>query len=393
MMGGTGGGKTWWGPYWLMRVISRDRMCGIGRGARYLVIGPTREMTRDMLVPAFIDSFVGTEYEGEYAIGSNIYSLPSGGKVYFRSADEPLRIEGHHVHGIWVDEPSQMKAGIWPVIQSRSGFFRAPVLFTGYPTDMGWYYHDIYKPWERGDPDYFVIQFDSTENPLYPKAEYERAKRTMPAWLFDMRYRGLFRKPFGLVYPTFGSGCVVEPFDIPSDWPTYVGLDPSVFFGALFVAWQDGVYYAYDEYYTEILETAAVHAGEMSAKVRGVPQWWIYDPARLTDANELAKCGIGPMTKAANAVLTGITTLTGFINSGRFKVMRGRCRNFVDQMEKYSFPTNPATGDVAKENPIKKDDHLPDCARYLIHTLEGAQEEQRVTEVVVYEDNYSITRY
>jgi len=60
-------------------------------------------------------------------------------------------------------------------------------------------------------------------------------------------------------------------------------------------------------------------------------------------------------------------------------------------MEKYSFPTDSMTGDVAKENPIKKDDHLPDCLRYILHTLEGAK--LGAQETVEYYDPVIISPY
>lgn len=391
MLGGTGGGKTWWGPVWLGKKISIDKEAGV-EDARYLALGPTSDMARDQMLPYLEQHFKDTDLEGEWQAQKRIYQLKTGAKIYFRSADKPERIEGHHFRAAWIDEPAQMKAYIWPIIQGRTGYHRAQVLFTGYPTSMNWYYHDIFKRWETGDPDYDVIQFKSTDNPSYPKDEYERAKATLPGWLFDMRYDGKFRKPAGLVYPEFNESLFVEPFDIPDNWPVYVGLDPSVFFGALFLAWNDGIYYAYSDYYTEILTRAEEHAKELNARVRGVVQAWIYDPARLTDVNELAPHGIAPLARAKNPVLTGITTTTGFIKTGRLRVMRGRCPDLVDQMEKYSFPVDAVTGDKAGENPIKKDDHLPDCLRYILHTLEGVADEPEQT-VVVYDDPVRISQF
>ena len=217
-----------------------------------------------------------------------------------------------------------------------------------------------------------MIQFKSTDNPAYPVKEYERAKKTLPGWMFEMRHEGKFRKPFGLVYPMFGDeGMIIDPFEIPSDWPVYVGLDPGVFYGGLFLAERDGIYYAYAEYYNEHVTSAKEHAKALLERVRGTVVKWIYDPSRITDVTDLKPYGIKPLVKGNNAVQAGIVTGTGVINEGRLKVMRGRCPNFIDQMEKYSFPVDPVTGNVAKENPIKKYDHLPDCYRYIVHTLEG----------------------
>jgi hypothetical protein len=136
-----------------------------------------------------------------------------------------------------------------------------------------------------------------------------------------------------------------------------------------------------------------VHARELLGRVRGAVQCWIYDPARLTDVNELAQHGIYPLVAANNPVLTGIVTTTGVIKSGRLRVMRGRCPSLVDQMERYSFPVDPVTGNLATENPIKKDDHLPDCLRYILHTLEGTPPPAPTEEVYTYEERQHISKY
>jgi hypothetical protein len=283
-----------------------------------------------------------------------------------------------------------MPALIWTIIQARTGFYRAPVLFTGYPTNMGWYHQSIFKPWEGGDKDYYVIQFESTDNPMYPRDEMERARGSMPPWMFEMRYRGQFARPSGLVYPGFGTHLLCEPFPIPDDWPTFVGIDPAVFYGALMVAWHDGIYYAYNEYYVRRVRPAKEHAEEMLSKVEGMNQGWIYDPARVTDVVSLIPEGCGPFYQADNAVNAGIMTTTKIVN-GQLRVMRGRCPTFCDQMGKYRYPVDEATGAVVGEKPIKKDDDLPDCARYIFQTLEGQPLSERGT--LVYNDSEDISPY
>ena len=393
MLGGTGAGKTWWSPVWLYYLIHRDWVAGNGGGARYLAIGCTGDMVNDMILPEIERHFSGTEFEGHYHISGRRYELPTGGNIYLRSAEKPHRIEGQHARGAILDEPSEMKALIWPIIMRRTSLYRAPVLFCGYPTNMGWYYESLYVPWTKGDKDIVVIEFPSTANPLYPKAEVEHARATLPAWLFEMSYLGKFRKPFGLVYPDFGESCYVDPFDIPSDWPTYTIVDPAVQYGALMMAWNRGTYYVYNEYYNEVVQSAEEYAEDMLAPQEGVNQGWIYDPARLTDVVNLAAYGCGPFYKANNAIRPGIITLTGMIKSGRFKVMRGRCPVFIDQMAKYRWPTEPASGKIVAgaEKPIKAYDDLPDCARYAVHTLEGEPLEERGT--AVYDGSEEISRY
>jgi hypothetical protein len=97
-----------------------------------------------------------------------------------------------------------------------------------------------------------VVRFDSTENPAFPRAEFERARRDLPAWKFDLFYRAIFTRPAGLIYDSFDPGQHVVPrFAIPADWPRYLGLDfGGVHTAGLFVAQEPGRprFYAYREY-------------------------------------------------------------------------------------------------------------------------------------------------
>jgi hypothetical protein len=47
----------------------------------------------------------------------------------------------------------------------------------------------VYDRWQAGDPTYDVVRFDSTTNPVFPAAEFERARRELPKWKFDLFYR------------------------------------------------------------------------------------------------------------------------------------------------------------------------------------------------------------
>jgi len=48
-------------------------------------------------------------------------------------------------------------------------------------------------------------------------AEYERAKRTLPAWKFEMFYNGNFSRPAGLIYEDYNEGIhLVDDFRHPT---------------------------------------------------------------------------------------------------------------------------------------------------------------------------------
>ena len=96
MIAGTGGGKSWFGPIWLYREIQKYPKDG------FLVISPTYPMFQRIVLPRtkeFLDAVTG----GEYRAGERIYYLPTGGKVFFGSADNPFSLEGVHVRAAWLD--------------------------------------------------------------------------------------------------------------------------------------------------------------------------------------------------------------------------------------------------------------------------------------------------
>ena len=158
-------------------------------GRLQMVVAPTYGLLQRVTLPAalrVLKLFVG----GDYRAIERTFYLRTGGHVYFGSADKPLSLEGVHVYAAWLDEAGQMKREAWDVALRRAGLYEAPVLLTTTPYNLGWLKLEVYDKWAEGDRDYFVVQFPSYWNPVYPRAEYLRAKRTLPRWKFDMFYRG-----------------------------------------------------------------------------------------------------------------------------------------------------------------------------------------------------------
>ncbi|KKL88239.1 hypothetical protein LCGC14_1926720, partial [marine sediment metagenome] len=84
------------------------------------------------------------------------------------------------------------------------------------------------------------------------QAEWDRAKRDLPRWKFDLYYRGVPTRPAGLIYENFDEDEQTRTrFKIPDDWPRYIGLDfGGVNTAALFYARRPGekTLYLYHEY-------------------------------------------------------------------------------------------------------------------------------------------------
>ena len=361
MIAGTGGGKSWFGPIWLYREIQKYPKDG------FLVVSPTYPMFQRIVLPRtkeFLDAVTG----GEYRAGERIYYLPTGGKVFFGSADNPFSLEGVHVRAVWMDEAGQMKREAWDVALRRVGFYKGRVLITTTPYNLGWLKTEVFDRWKAGDRDYEVVQFPSIVNPAYPKEEFERAKATMPDWKFKMFYQGQFARPTGLIYQDFDPAKhVVEPFEIPANWRRIIGVD----FGynnptaAVWLAGNpDGVVYAYREYYQR--EKLPEESGREIKQLSGDERIELVacDPSEPATIALYRRLGL-PARAGYNAVKEGIEAVIALMKSNRFFVFRGLV-NLLDEIENYRWAEKQ---EQLKDEPVKEYDHAVDALRYGIMAI------------------------
>lgn len=268
MLGSPQVGKTCYGPHWLYDEIRRNG------GGDYLAVTSTYDLFKLKMLPELCEVFENILGAGKYWPGLRIIELAENlhkgqflarrendrmwGRIILRSADAKAGLEAATVKAAWIDEPGQKEfiRGAWEGVLRRLSLSMGRVLGTTTLYCINWVKHDIYDPWKAGDKDIDVIQVDALENPVFPVEEYERARRTMPRWKFNMIYRGIFETPAGLIYDAFDTAtCKIPRFPLNDEahkhWPRFSGHD----FGganpaAMFYA-QDpatGYFYAYHEY-------------------------------------------------------------------------------------------------------------------------------------------------
>ena len=361
LIAGTGGGKTWTGPWWLANEIAKNPQGLFGVGA------PTHKMLERQTVRELVNAFKGTSLEGEYKSTRGEYLLPTGGMIYLCSMQDPNLVEGGQYNAWWLDEAGQMAVWAWVVIQARLGFHEGNLLLTTTPYNLGWLYRDIYKPAQDGDTDYFVSQFPSTWNPQYPHREFERAKRTMDERTFAMRYCGEFRKMSGLVWPGLADwvcpqdetdAALQAAQDAPQSVQWVGGIDwgynnPFVALSG-FLDSDDVLWLTTERYVAETL--LKDHASSLD-------QQSIYyaDPSGKQQIEEMIALGL-TVYKADNDVTMGIERVTNRGKTGRLKISPA-CRNLINEAESYRYKEET-------DKPIKSDDHAPDALRYLISGID-----------------------
>ncbi len=244
-------------PFWLYREIQR---CG---GGDYLAVTSTYDLYKLKFLPSLRSIFeqvlgIGKFWSSERVIEiknpetgkfeAEVASDPMYARIILRSAAAGAKkgregaggLESSTAKGAVVDECGldSFPLQAWEGILRRLSLHEGRVLITTTLYNINWMKREIYNLWENGDMDYDVIQFPSIANPAFPRSEYERAKKTMPGWKFDMIYRGLYSHPAGQIYSDFDESVhVIKPFAIPPEWPRYVGIDfGSIHTAVLFLA-------------------------------------------------------------------------------------------------------------------------------------------------------------
>ena len=275
-LAGRQGGKSEIGAPWLLQEMQAK-----GPGL-YMVVAPSFPILFDSVYPKMLDLFkhkmnlgeprskpfafiisregektlfADTPWESEAGTGKLPPTL-----IRFCHAQNAASLEAKTALACVFDEAGQeeVKPEAMEAIEGRLTTTQGRCLFTSTPYSMNWLYRRYYLPWAearaRGEkhPDIEVIQWSSYVNPAFPRAEYDRLKKTMPAWRHAMFYDGQFTRPAGMIYDCFSEDeHTCAPFDIPEHWPRYLGMD----FGgsntaALYIAENpnDGQMYLYRTY-------------------------------------------------------------------------------------------------------------------------------------------------
>ncbi len=257
MMSGTQGGKTTFGPPWLHREMERA-MAVLPEGEMlgdFLAITTNYDLFMLAMLPQLRVYFedilrIAKYHEGIRCFEFTVGLIPGGeflaktstdqmyARIILRSAEALSGLEALTAKAAWLDELGQKEwtVGAWEAILRRlaiasditceDGYNLGRILGTTTLYTLGWLKTQVYDKWAAGDEDFAIIQFDSTQNPTFSRKEFERARKSMPDWKFQMQYRGRFDQPHGLVYKNFDeSVCIRKRFTIPKSYLWYTGHD------------------------------------------------------------------------------------------------------------------------------------------------------------------------
>jgi len=365
VIAGTQSGKTCFGPWWLTREI---KLCGPGD---YLAVTATYDLFKLKFLPEMLKVFQGYEYQKAERV-----LRAEGTRIILRSADAEGGLESATAKAALLDECGQDRFRItaWQAVLRRLSLSQGRVFGGTTPYNMGWLKTEVYDRWKDGDPDYDVIQFPSTLNPLFPTAEFDRAKRTLPDWKFRMFYEGQFTRPAGLIYGDYDEAVhKVKPFAIPVEWPRYVGID----FGAVHTAliWiahdvDREAYYIYRES-VEGGKSTPEHVNTALSLVRSerVVRWFGGAKSESQQRMDWAAAGIRVREPPISDVESGIDRVIGLFKMSQLFVFEN-CTMVRDELGTYSREVDEM-GLVSEKIKDKQQFHLLDALRYVVAGITG----------------------
>lgn len=380
---GTQGGKTSFGPYWLYREIET---CGPGD---YLIVTPTFQLLERKLLGEFRRVFESILKLGRYrASPMRVFEFSEQGerrthkkrydpnvrtRVQFGYAEDSESLESMTALACWCDEAGQKKFKLesWQAILRRLSLAEGRVLVTTSVYALHWLKGLIEKS-NAGDTSIEVVRFDSTENPMFPQDEFERAQRDLPNWKFNMLYRGMFERPAGLIYDCIDTSTQRVPhFTIPPDWPRYLGLDfGTVNTAGVFVAEEReaGRLYIYRTYHHGG-EAAQGHVRRLLAGEHRIP--FAVGGASSEDdwREDFRKAGLPVRKPKVRDVEVGIARAYGAWQRGELFAFDD-LEEFWDEVNTYSRELNE-NGEPTDRIENQHAYHLMDAKRYILGELRG----------------------
>ena len=364
IIAGTQSGKTSFEPVWLKREIDQK-----GHGD-YLAVTATYDLFKLKFLPEmrhFFCEIFGWEYAASERVIFRKYKPRMFDRIIMRSADASGGLESTTAKGAVLDECGQDRFTLtaYDAIMRRLSLARGRLLGGTTPYNLGWLKTQIFDKWRAGDPDIGVVQFKSTMNPAFPRDEYERARRALPAWKFEMFYNGNFSRPAGMIYEDFSQNHILAAFPIPASWPRFLGVD----FGAVNLAKvylaqdpESGIYYLYRDS-LEGGKTTAQHVEDVHQYNERNLLAWGGAKSEVQQRRDFTSAGLQVQEPPVKDVEAGIGRVIALLKERKLFVF-DTCTGIIDEFGTYSRELDDG-GQPTEKIKNKNDYHRLDALRYV----------------------------
>lgn len=298
----------------------------------------------------------------------------------------PANLLGEELDLMVLSEGAQMRRPVWErYLRARLSSRKGRLVIPTTPAGIDDFLHPLfYEPALRGEPDYWMGEYPSYNNPMIDDAEVAQLRKSMDADTFAEQVEGKFVHFAGKVFKDFDRNVhVVSGSRLPPrwrEWPKYRSLDPG-FADPFAIIWltvgPDGTIYLYRESYAR-RQILSWHVKLMKDFEKGPPE------------ERIALTVIDPSAKAAR-VDTGIPLTTQLAEMGiyctlgynrdrqtrvwriqeylRCDIVTGlpklfildTCPNAIAEFENFCYVEQPLDGRNIKDKLPEKNDHVLDA--------------------------------
>jgi hypothetical protein len=385
VIAGNQSGKTEASALWLLREIKR---CGPGD---YGFISPTFTLMEMKALPCFrrvfehiwsLGTFSGSPVrkftfseQGERTLWGGKQQEPT--VVYFGYADNPDSLESATYKACVCDEAGQkaFKQGSYEALRRRLAVKRGRMLIATTPyTAFGWLKSEIVDQDGKGEVE--VVRFTSLMNPAYPREEYERARRALPLWKFELFYEAKLTKPAGVIYDCLDNDNILKDRPLPDTWPRIMGIDfgpvntAAVFLAKELDPWgtETGKFIVYRTYHPRLKRSPIEHKLNMLRGERGVPQ--VVGGSHSEDEwrGDFGRAGLLIMEPPVKEVEVGIDRTYALIKEKKLLFFRDGAAELIEELQTYSRELDDS-GNVTEKIENKSEFHLTDALRYVCSQL------------------------
>ncbi len=314
-------------------------------------------------------------------------------RVRIRTAHDPEALRATGVLLVaWCDEIAHWPELAWKNLQGRGIVTPTKYLITTTPKGKNWLYRDValpggYPDQKASDPDIVVVCCRSVDNPWADAAYLEKLRLKFGPAYAAQELDALFTANVGYVYDFDRQRDMARPpYDDPKLYKERViGLDPGYgdpYAGALLLKDWDNKWWQADELY---LPSKAIVDDAYPVLKQWCDRWKVStiwcDKRRPADWQALRRKGLPAKPNlevfgedGRRTVMPMLRMVQRIFREGRFKIAP-HCEWTAEEAENYAFPERDERNQG--ENPVDYRNHIMDCWRYGICSIDSLPEDRR----------------
>jgi hypothetical protein len=260
-----------------------------------------------------------------------------------------------------IDEAARVTDDLYRAVRPMLAVSRGRLVCLSTPFGQRGFFFD---EWQRGGTAWHRVRIPWHDCPRITQAFIEQERRSLGDSWVSQEYECSFEALEGLVFPDFAERVAVA--EGPSGGREYGGLDWG-FRNPFAAVWgrltADDVLVLTGERYQRGVPLHE-HAAALPRSVT-----WYADPAGAQEIAALRVAGFA-VRRGNPDVRAGIAAVHARLQTGRLKVVAGRCPNLLAEAKLYRYPTRK-DAQAASEVPVDANNHALAALRYLVSRLDA----------------------